>query len=98
MQTVGDFKQNGVGKAYISKTYRSKANYEEVKQFYQQRLAQTGWQFVGEKQLQDWGHDVGGRELKFRKGDYVATITYAGQRADYGWEYGIGIGWNRWLK
>src|SRR5712691_6052747 len=50
-----------------------------------------GWQLARERQLKDWGRDLGGRELKFRRGDYEATVEYAGERADYG----MGL-WNRY--
>jgi hypothetical protein len=92
MQEVDTSTGSGFGKAFISRTFRCKTSYEVVKGFYLERLGEDGWQFAGERQLKDWGRDVGGRELKFRRGEYEATIDYAGEKADYGWDYGIGIG------
>lgn len=85
---------SGFGKAFVSKSFRCKASYEDVKRFYVERLSQDRWQLAGERQLKDWNRDLGGRELKFRRGDYVVTIEYAGEKADHGWDYGIGIGWH----
>ena len=84
---------SSTGKAYVSKTFRSRASSDDVKRFYLERLSQNGWKIVDERQLKNWGRDVGGRELKFRRGDYEVTIEIAGEKSDYGWDYGIGIGW-----
>jgi hypothetical protein len=93
MQEVANSTASGFGKASIGRSFRCKARYDDVKRFYLERLGQDGWQLVKERQLKDWEHDLGGRELKFRKGEYEVTIEFAGERADYGWDYGINIGW-----
>ncbi len=98
MVEIDHSSDSGFGKASIFKSFRCKDTYEEVKKFYLERLSQEGWQLVEERQLKDWGNDVGGRELRFRRADYTATIDYAGSRAGYGWDYTIGIGWNRWVN
>ena len=89
---------SGFGKVLISKHFQSKARYEEVRRFYLDRLTQDGWKLSSEKQLKDWGSDFGGQELHFRKADFHIAIEYAGERADYGWDYGISAGWTRWVK
>ena len=96
MEEINSSTTSGIGKAFISRTFRCKASYDDVKRFYLERLTKDGWQLVGERQLKDWERDLGGRELKFRRGDYGATIEYAGEKADNGWDYGIGIGWRRY--
>lgn len=96
MQEVNNSTASGFGKAYISKGFRSQANYDDVKRFYLERLNQDGWQLAGERQVKDWERDLGGRELKFRRVDYEATIEYAGERAKYAWDYCIGIGWRHY--
>jgi hypothetical protein len=85
---------SGFGKAFVSKSFRCKTSYDEVKRFYVDHVTQDGWQFVHERQIKNWQRDLGGRELEFRRGDYRVTIEYAGEKADYGWDYGIGIGWH----
>ena len=92
MEEIDSSTASGFGKAYISKSFRCKASYDDVKRFYLQRLTEDGWQFLNERQLKDWERYTGGRELKFRRADYEVTIEYAGEKADYGWDYGIGIG------
>jgi hypothetical protein len=92
MEEINSSIAAGIGKAFISKTFRCKTSYEDVKRFYLERLTKDGWHFVSERQLKDWQRDVGGRELKFHRADYEVTIEYAGEKADYGWDYGIGIG------
>lgn len=94
MVEVNNSTASGFGKAYVSKTFRCKATYDDVKRFYVEHLSQDGWQLVGERQRKDWERDLGGRELEFRRGDYKVTIEYAGEKSDYEWDYGIGIGWH----
>jgi hypothetical protein len=94
MQELHSNVQSGLGKAYISKTFRCDEKYEIVRSFYMERLTQNGWKANSEKQLSDWGKDVGGIELEFQKAEFQINIQFAGERADYGWDYGITIGWD----
>ncbi len=84
---------SGFGKAFISKSFRSRASYEDVKRFYVERMTQDGWRLARERRMKNWGNDLGGREIEFRRDNYQITIEYASESADYGWEYGIGVGW-----
>jgi hypothetical protein len=85
-------------KAYVSKKYKSDAGYDDISGFYHEILLRNGWYLVDEGRLTDWGIDNGGIRIKYRQGDYTLSIEYAGKKADYGWNYGIGIGWsNYWL-
>ena len=98
MQETDSSTTSGYGKALVSKKFRSDAQYEDVKRFYIERLEPDGWKIDGEKQLKDIGSDFGGYEIRFRKGDIALAIEYAGPRANYGWQYGIGVSWSRWVK
>ena len=98
MQETHSSTTSGYGKALVSKDYRSNAQYEDVKRFYVERLQQDGWKLDGEKQLKGLGSDFGGYEIRFRKADLAIAIEYAGPRANYGWEYAIGVSWSRWVK
>jgi len=90
-----DISSNSAGrKAHISKYYSLKAPYDEVKRFYIKRFTEEGWAFVKERHLSDWGRNLGGRELDFQKGEYELGVTYAGEKADKGWDYAIGIYWD----
>ena len=98
MQETNTKTISGGGKATVSKTFRSEAPYDQVRGFYVERLEQDGWKIDGEKQLKDWGSDFGGHEIRFRKSDLSIAIEYAGEKADYGWQYGIAVSWSRWVK
>jgi hypothetical protein len=81
--------------ASVSKSYRSDAPYDDVKNFYSARLIPEGWQLSKERNLKDWSRDYGGRELTFEKGEYSVVIEYRGDRAiDPDWNYAINVGWD----
>ena len=80
--------------ALITRHYKSTLPYEELMNFYVEKLTADGWKFEGDSELRDWGKDLGGYELEFRRGGYFAAITYAGEKADYGWDYSIDVGWD----
>jgi hypothetical protein len=98
MQETYSNTTSGYGKALVSKHYRSNAQYEDVKRFYVDHLQQDGWKLEGEQQLKGLGSDFGGYEIRFRKADLAIAIEYAGPRANYDWQYGIGVSWSRWVK
>lgn len=93
MVEVDESTISGFGKAYVGKKFRSAASYEDVRRFYSERLPGVGWQIVSDRPLKDWGRDLGGQLLEFRRGEYDISIQYSGQKADYGWEYGISVAW-----
>jgi hypothetical protein len=81
--------------AHVSYGYRSDAGYDDLKRFYTERLKQSGWQFIGERGLYNWGEEYGGRALDFRNGEYSLVIEYAGSKAKAnGWDYAISVVWN----
>jgi hypothetical protein len=82
----------------ISKKFRSDAPYDEVKRFYVEHLLRDGWNVITEKQMKDWGSDFGGYYLQFHKGDLFLSIEYAGEKADYGWQYAIAVSWSSFVK
>lgn len=94
MQEVSSNTQSGFGKAHISKHFRCNESYDNVRSFFVERLTQEGWKLNRERQLKDWGKDLGGTELEFRKADFKINIEFAGEKSDYGWDYGITIGWD----
>jgi hypothetical protein len=98
MQEISSTANAGYGKAIVSKGYRSNARYDDVKRFYIDRLEHDGWQLVSERQLKGFGSDLGGYHLEFHKGDTSLGIEYAGEKADYEWQYAIAVSWSRWIK
>jgi hypothetical protein len=82
--------------AYVGSKYKCADNhYESIKQFYLQSLAQSGWEFTGERQLYQWDEYLGGRALDFRKGEYKVVVEYAGERANKGWDYSVAVEWHK---
>lgn len=96
-----DFKETGsdfMSKAELAqqgKYFSSKSKYEEVKSFFVQHLTPAGWTVVEDRSMTDWGRDLGGRQLKFRKGEYWIVIEYAGERATDQWDYAVAVEWKR---
>ena len=76
--------------------YRSNASYQELRDFYVKSLASLGWRLEEERVVKDWWSDLGGRELTFRDGEYYVSVQYAGEKAEYGWNYSISVGWREW--
>src|SRR6185436_4981182 len=93
MREISSSTTSGFGKVLISRNFQSEASYDYVRRFYLDRLTGDGWNLTSEKQLKSWGNDFGGKELYFRKSDFHIAIEYAGERANYGWDYGISAGW-----
>jgi hypothetical protein len=85
---------SGFDKAYISKNFKSPADYEDVKRFYEEHLTKEGWQLSKERKLKAfWGGLSGEIEVEFRRGEYDLTIDYAPEDKNFGWNYGITISW-----
>jgi hypothetical protein len=81
--------------AGISKLYKCEARYDDVKVFYMAGLRKGGWEYSDERSIRDWERDLGGRQLTFRKNEYKFSVTYAGENANYGWDYAIDIQWEK---
>ena len=80
--------------ARLGKVFKANASYDELERFYIDNLSGLGWHLESERQVKDWWSDLGGRELRFRDGEYYVSIEYAGEKADYGWNYGVSVGWH----
>lgn len=61
---------------------------------YMDEAKKNGSVFVNEETVSDWGRDFGGKLLNFSKGDYTLSIQYAGEKADYGWDFGVSLTWS----
>ncbi len=80
------------GRVWVERNYKSDAPFDDLKRFYTEKLTQSGWQFVGERELKDRGRFRGEQLLEFRKGGFELDLQYAGTRkADLGWDYSIDI-------
>lgn len=77
----------------ITSRYMIDCSYDEIREYYDTQLRGQGWQFVIEENLTDWFRDLGGKSLRYKKGDFVANVQYAGEQADYGWTYAFSMSW-----
>jgi hypothetical protein len=80
--------------AITSNQYKGKATDQEVRKYYDDELAKHGWVFQKETNVTIWGHDYGGKEFVYCKGEYTASIETSGQlAAENGWSYSFSISW-----
>ena len=79
--------------ALVDRTYTSRLTYSQLRAHYDAELSRRGWQFTREKPVRDWGRDLGGKDACYRKGEDVASLFFAGERASYGWTYSISFSW-----
>lgn len=78
----------GIGASYITNQ-----SYKEIIDYYDAQLKKHSWEFYREEKITDWGKDYGGKSVEYKKGDFLATVQYAGEKADYGWTYGFDMSW-----
>jgi hypothetical protein len=81
------------GHGIFGASYSSSAMLPEIRAFYDSMLLPRGWHFAGEEPLRVWGEDLGGYSIKYHKGDFTASLQYAGQRAHFGWDYTFTLSW-----
>jgi hypothetical protein len=74
------------------------AKLEEVQSVWARLPSYPGMQEMDSNTTSGYGKALGGYEIKFRKSDLSIAIEYAGQEADYGWQYAIAVSWSRWVK
>ena len=81
--------------AGVYKTYRSAADYDEVKRFYSDALPARGWLPSKEKSHESLLVDTDGKDLEFQKGDMRIHIEYTGGTASSGsWNYSVNYLWD----
>jgi hypothetical protein len=81
------------GHVMVGASYIVKVPYEQIRSHYDALARLHGWQVLCEKPVRDWGRDFGGRFRDYRKGEFRASLQYAGTRADYGWTYAFDVTW-----
>ena len=79
--------------ALVGSSYSTTKPYSEIRKHYDEELARRGWKFHREQEVADWGRDLGGRTTEYCKGDYRASLQYAGQSANYGWVFALDLSW-----
>jgi hypothetical protein len=82
------------GQALASRYYKASAPYAVIVAHYEAELAKQGWVRTGESRLRDWGRDLGGRTVEWRRNDFTASVEYAGERSAAGWDYALSLSWH----
>jgi hypothetical protein len=77
----------------VSNSYMTRLNDQSIRTYYDAELKKHGWEFQNEERLRDWGQDFGGFTVNYCKGEYTATLNYAGARAGYDWDYTLALSW-----
>src|SRR5262249_14882781 len=81
-------------RAWIGRRYTTTASYTQIRAYYDVELTRRGWSFHREYRTWDWFRDLGGIKVEYCKGPYTASLSYAGDRADYGWIFSLDLTWN----
>lgn len=80
--------KSGYSVVDLTKYYRSSANFDDVKKFYQSSLQPDGWTRI----IEGLSAGAEGRELKFKKGQFTISIFHAKSSSSY--DYAIDFVWN----
>ncbi len=82
------------GSPQFNAGYTATASDDEVRRFYIEEFARSGWQSIRERELKDRGRTKGERLIEFQKNEYELDIKYAGEREmELGWAYQIELSW-----
>ena len=77
--------------ATLSRYYRAEVSGGDVRAFYDRELTGSGWRLIRDRKILDWDRDFGGFELVFRRDDFAAHITYAGESRPYEWDVAVTV-------
>jgi hypothetical protein len=80
------------GEAFYQLKYSCSLPYLEIRHYYDEELSRAGWLFWREEVVRDWGTPVG-TEVKYRKGDYEASLFYTTDPKRFGMDVSISISW-----
>lgn len=84
---------NKTHQALVGRNYQTNSTWGEVVAYYTNALAASGWAYMGQTTIRDWGQDLGGRDACYSKGAYRTHLQYAGESAHYGWDYAFDMTW-----
>ncbi len=79
--------------AIVVAKYDSTLAYNEILEHYKEKLSKLGWKYDSEQKVTDWGEDLGGQLARFTKNNYTLRLQYAGDQANYGWNYALSLSW-----
>ncbi len=81
--------------ALLVTTYSTPAGYPVVREHYDSELTRSGWKFMSERTVNDWGRDLGKNTAHYCKGVWSADLEYMGRETTGGNEdYAIAFGWH----
>jgi len=92
-KTINLNKSHKPRQALVGSKYSTNLDYAEIRKYYDKELENQGWHFINEKAVRDWGRDFGGKIAHYRKGDYTASLQYAGNPKEYRWAYSLDLTW-----
>jgi hypothetical protein len=84
-------RSKGGKQAIVSARFKTNKSYDEIRTFYFDEALKNGWTFSKEATKTDWGSDLGGKTIDFYKDEYELSIQYAGEKADYGWDFAVSL-------
>jgi hypothetical protein len=80
--------------ARVSNKYSSNVSYSDLRSFYLNELTKVGWQFKGERKINEGNEYLGGNTLEFAKGEYLVVLQYAGERStSKDSDYAVSVSW-----
>ena len=83
----------GTSQALVTCSYKTRLKYPEIRAYYDSELRKHGWKLSEERSTRDWGNDLGGKSAAYCKGEYRAHLQFAGEQANYGWDYALSLSW-----
>ena len=78
------------GHGLIDVSYQTDAKLPEVRAYYDSILLARGWRFSNEETFSE---GLNGGSIHYTKGRFTASLQYAGERPNYGWDYVFGLSW-----
>lgn len=84
-----DYGVKSASKRIYSCYYRTRLDFAQLLKFYTAQLDANGWREGDVTMIRDWGSDLGGQIVSFRKDDFLITLQYAGEKSDASWQYGL---------
>lgn len=90
---VGESTGRKSGHGIFGASYSTSATLPEIRAYYDSILLPRGWHLAYEKPLREWGKDLGGYSINYKRDDFTVSLQYAGQRAQHGWDYALTLSW-----
>ena len=80
-------------KVVVGASYLTDLNFQNIREHYDVEMPKHGWEFHDQEQLGGGKGNFGGLTIHYCKGEYTATLYYAGDKATSGWNYSLEVSW-----